>query len=61
MEQLDLKIRDVIVDIFFQGVHDVTGLIKSAIKGRIELINYIKADSIYMSYESNRQRIRYLQ
>ncbi|MEH5010265.1 peptidoglycan-binding protein [Phytobacter diazotrophicus] len=60
-EQLDLKIRDVIVDIFFQGVHDVTGLIKSAIKGRIELINYIKADSIYMSYESNRQRIRYLQ
>lgn len=59
-DQLDPAIRDVVVDIFYQGAHDANGLIKAAIKGRLELIDYIKNDSIYMSFEPNRGMIRYL-
>lgn len=59
-EQLDLKIRDVVVDIFYQSAHDVSGLINAAIKGKKALAEYIKNDPIYSSFEDSRQRIRYM-
>lgn len=59
-ENLNLKIRDVIVDIFYQGVHDAQGLFKAAIAGKEELSAYIRNDIYYMRYEDHRQRLRYL-
>ncbi|MBP2167742.1 hypothetical protein J2125_000934 [Erwinia toletana] len=60
-DSLDQKIRDVIVDIFYQGVHNVSGLFEAAIKGKKELISHIENDPVYMTFEKHRNRIRYLQ
>lgn len=60
-EQLDQKIKDVVVDIFYQGIRHPASLIESAIEGRTALINFIRDDSSLMRYESTRHRIRYLQ
>lgn len=60
-EQLDQKIQDVIIDIFYQGVHNARALFQAAIDGRAALITHIKNSSIYMSFENHRHRIRYLQ
>ncbi|WP_312632909.1 peptidoglycan-binding protein [Pseudescherichia sp.] len=59
-ENIDLKIRDVVIDIFYQSVHNVHSLIEAAIKGKADLINYIANDAQYMKYEKNRNRIGYL-
>lgn len=59
-DQLEQKIRDVIVDIFYQGVHNARALFQAAVEGRAALITHIKNTSVYMSYEDHRQRIRYL-
>lgn len=60
-DQLDQKIKDVVVDIFYQGIRYPASLIEAAIAGRTALINFIRADSSLMRYEPTRQRIRYLQ
>lgn len=60
-EQLDQRIKDVIVDIFYQGIRRPGSMIEAAIKGRIALIDFIKEDPRLMRDEPNRRRIRYLQ
>ncbi|MFZ4832449.1 peptidoglycan-binding protein [Rouxiella sp. Mn2063] len=60
-ESLEQKIRDVIIDIFYQGVHNAKALFQAAINGRVALIAHIRSSSVYMSFESHRHRIRYLQ
>lgn len=60
-EQLDLRIRDVVVDIFFQGIRHPASLIDAAIEGRVSLISFIRGNAALMRYESSRHRIRYLQ
>lgn len=60
-ELLDQNIRDVIVDIFYQGVHNAKALFQAAIDGRSALITYIRNSPIYATYEKYRHRIRYLQ
>lgn len=60
-EQLDQKIKDVVVDIFYQGIRHPASLIEAAIAGRAALINYIRENSSLMRFESSRHRIRYLQ
>ncbi|ELY3760355.1 peptidoglycan-binding protein [Cronobacter universalis] len=57
---LDKKIRDVVVDIFFQGAHSVTALFKAAAGGKEKLARYIRQDAIYMSFEPTRKRLAYL-
>ncbi|WP_336981401.1 MULTISPECIES: peptidoglycan-binding protein [unclassified Cedecea] len=59
-QSFEQRIRDVLVDIFFQGVENAEVLFRAAIKGKSALIELIRASSIYMSYESNRKRLRYL-
>ncbi|SCC25502.1 hypothetical protein [Kosakonia oryziphila] len=57
----DVKnIQKILVDIFFQGVENAEALFRAAIKGKSALIELVRASSIYMSYESNRKRLRYL-
>ncbi len=58
--ELDPKIRDVVVDIFYQGVHKARGLIQAAASGKAELIKYIRNDREYMGFEQQRNRIGYL-
>lgn len=60
-EQLELRIRDVVVDIFFQGIRHPASLIDAAIEGRVSLISFIRGNAALMRYESSRHRIRYLQ
>lgn len=60
-EQLEPKIRDVIIDIFYQGAHNVRALFQAAISGKPALISHIKNSPTYMTYEPHRNRIRYLQ
>lgn len=60
-EQLDSKIRDVVTDIFYQGVHNARALFEAAIEGKGTLISHIRNSPTYMTYESHRNRIRYLQ
>lgn len=60
-DQLDQKIKDVVVDIFYQGIRYPASLVEAAIAGRIALINFIREDSALMRYEPTRHRIRYLQ
>jgi len=60
-EQLDPKIRDVVTDIFYQGVHNARALFQAAIEGKPALIAHIKSSPTYMTYENHRNRIRYLQ
>ncbi|EKY3088028.1 hypothetical protein ACOZZ4_002267 [Cronobacter dublinensis] len=60
LESLDKKIKDVLVDIFFQGAHDVTPLFKAAVRGKTDLARHISRDSIYMSFEPTRKRLAYL-
>ncbi|EKY3118253.1 peptidoglycan-binding protein [Cronobacter turicensis] len=57
---LDKKIKDVLVDIFFQGAHNVTTLFKAAVGGREKLARHISQDAIYMSFEPTRKRLAYL-
>lgn len=57
---LDKKIKDVLVDIFFQGAHDVIPLFKAAVRGKTDLARHISRDSIYMSFEPTRKRLAYL-
>lgn len=59
-EKLDSNVKDVIIDIFYQGVHDARGLFQAAIAGRKELSLHIKSDMYYMRFENHRQRLRYL-
>ena len=58
---LDQKIRDVLVDIFYQGVKDAPDLIRAAIKGKNALASHIRNDMNLMRYEDQRKRFRYLQ
>ncbi|SQK72299.1 Uncharacterised protein [Tatumella ptyseos] len=58
--RLDRKIRDVVVDIFYQGVYDAQGLIKAAIEGKDALASFILSIPQYRIYEDNRKRVRYL-
>jgi hypothetical protein len=60
-EQLEQKVRDVIIDIFYQGVHNARALFQSAIAGKAALIAHIRNSPTYMSFENHRHRIRYLQ
>jgi hypothetical protein len=60
-DQLDQRIKDVVVDIFYQGIRHPASMIDAAITGKAALINFIRGDSSLMNYESSRQRIRYLQ
>lgn len=57
---LDRKIRDVVVDIFYQGVYDAPGLIKTAVEGKSALVSFILNIPQYRIYEDNRKRVRYL-
>ncbi len=57
---LDIKIRDVVVDIFYQGVHNAPALMRAAIAGKSALAEHIKNDPVYMSYEGHRKRLGYL-
>ena len=57
---LDRKIRDVVVDIFYQGVHNAPGLMRAAARGKSELALHIKKDMYYMRFEMQRHRLRYL-
>ena len=58
---LDQKIRDVLVDIYYQGTHGAAELCLSVMKNdKKELISYIGGNVHYMEFESNRNRIRYL-
>ena len=59
-QSFEHRIRDVLVDIFFQGVENAEALFRAAIKGKSALIELIQASPVYMSYESNRKRVRYL-
>lgn len=60
-EELDTKIRDVVVDIFYQGVHDKNTLFSIVLKNnKQELESYIQQDSKYMRFEKDRKRIGYL-
>ncbi|MDK9355805.1 peptidoglycan-binding protein [Lelliottia sp. V106_10] len=57
---LDSKVRDVVVDILYQGFHHPKELLRAATKGRRELITFIMGDTGLMTYESQRKRIGYL-
>ncbi|MBP2169611.1 hypothetical protein J2125_002803 [Erwinia toletana] len=60
-DSLDSKIRDVMVDIYYQEFNDATNLCKAAMQNsRIELIEYIKNNARLMKFESTRKRIPYL-
>lgn len=60
-EQLDQRIKDVVVDIFYQGIRRPASMIEAAIKGKAVLIDFIKGEPNLMQHEANRRRIRYLQ
>ncbi|MEW5291959.1 peptidoglycan-binding protein, partial [Erwinia papayae] len=57
---LDRKVRDVVVDIFYQGVYDMPGLFKAAVKGKKALALFIQNNPKYRVYEPGRNRVRYL-
>ncbi|MEW5291705.1 peptidoglycan-binding protein [Erwinia papayae] len=57
---LDRKVRDVVVDIFYQGVHSAPDLIRAAINGKKALAFFIRNDMNLMRYEQQRKRLRYL-
>ncbi|WP_312456710.1 peptidoglycan-binding protein [Pseudescherichia sp.] len=57
---LDPKVKDVVVDIFYQGVHNTMELFKAAINGTKALMKLIESDASYMLFENNRQRLKYL-
>lgn len=60
-DNLDAKIRDIVVDIFYQSAHDVSTLFSVVRKNdRQELASFIQKDSLYMDYEKDRKRIGYL-
>ena len=58
---LDSKVRDVVVDILYQGFHHPEALFRAATAGRRELINFILSDTSLMVYEYQRKRIGCLQ
>ncbi|WP_255491261.1 MULTISPECIES: peptidoglycan-binding protein [unclassified Cronobacter] len=60
-DDLDQKIKDVLVDIFYQGTRYPASLVEAALAGRTALIKFIREDPALMRYEPSRQRIRYLQ
>ncbi|WP_333780869.1 hypothetical protein [Dryocola boscaweniae] len=55
-QSFDQRIKDVLVDIFFQGVENTAALFSAAIKGKQALIIHIQSSTTYMSYEMNRLR-----
>lgn len=58
---INKKIKDVFVDIAFQGVDNIKTLTACVAKNnKSKLIEFITASSFYMSYEANRKRINYL-
>ncbi|ELY5938494.1 hypothetical protein SNN83_001572 [Cronobacter malonaticus] len=60
-DDLDQKIKDVLVDIFYQGTRYPASLVEAALADKTALINFIQEDPALMRYEPARQRIRYLQ
>lgn len=58
--ELDRKIKDVVVDIFYQGVYDMRGLFKAAVEGKDALASFIQSNQKYNVYEPNRKRVKYL-
>ncbi|EIX1854933.1 peptidoglycan-binding protein, partial [Cronobacter sakazakii] len=55
-------IKDVYVDIIFQGVDDIKTLVACVAKNdNKQLIMLIRKTRSYMGYENNRHRIGYLQ
>lgn len=59
-EQFDPVIRDIVVDIFYQGAHNARGLFIAASAGKKSLRSYIERDRYYMKFEHQRQRLKYL-
>lgn len=57
---LDQKIKDVVVDILYQGFLHPDTLMQAAKDGRRELIAFILGNSGLMAFESQRNRIGYL-
>jgi len=58
---LNQKIRDVLVDIYYQGTTEAESLCLSAMDNdESKLIAHISANAHYMTFESSRNRIRYL-
>ncbi|ELQ6249347.1 peptidoglycan-binding protein, partial [Cronobacter sakazakii] len=56
------RIKDVYVDIIFQGVDDIKTLVACVAKNdNKQLIMLIRKTRSYMGYENNRHRIGYLQ
>ncbi len=60
-DDLDQKIKDVLVVIFYQGTRYPASLVEAALAGKTALIKFIQEDSALIRYEPTRQRIRYLQ
>ncbi|MDR7343836.1 peptidoglycan hydrolase-like protein with peptidoglycan-binding domain [Pantoea alhagi] len=60
-EAIDSKIKDVYIDIVYQGVDDITQLVKAvASNDKDELKKLIKNTPRYMQFEKERKRIGYL-
>ncbi|EOU1295602.1 peptidoglycan-binding protein [Cronobacter sakazakii] len=58
---LDRKIREVFIDITYQGVEDIATLTACIAKNsRSELISFIRSSGYYMPFEESRNRIGYL-
>lgn len=60
-EAMDTKIKDVYVDIVYQGVDDIKTLTRAAAKNkRDKMIALIEQSNLYMKYEKQRKRICHL-
>ncbi|MEN3753806.1 lysozyme family protein [Mangrovibacter yixingensis] len=60
-DSLDIKIREVFVDIVYQGVDDIKLLVKAASSNNKEnMVNLILNSHLYIKYEKNRNRVRFL-
>lgn len=57
---LDPKVRDVVVDILYQGFHRPQSLLLAATGGKKELITFILGEAGLVAYETQRKRIGYL-
>lgn len=60
-EEMDKKIKDVYVDIVYQGVDDIKTLTRAAAKNnKDKMIALIEQSGLYMKYEKERKRICHL-
>lgn len=58
---MDKQVKDVFVDISYQGVENIKTLTACVAKNnKSKFIEFIRTSAFYMAYEANRKRINHL-